>query len=332
MPDKPDRRGEFALIRELFQPLADAEHGLSLKDDVGFLPPVPSGMDACITKDMIVEGVHFLPDDPPETIARKLVRVNVSDLVCKGAVPASCLLAGAFGPGADDGWLEAFAAGLKDDLATFGLALLGGDTVGTPGPTTLSLTAIGHVAAGQLVRRSGAREGDGVYVTGTIGDAALGLKILQGEFGEVALGPRTPLVARYREPEPRAAFGRYLPGFASAALDVSDGLIADLAHICEESGLAADIDFARVPFSSSAQRHLKKDRALKLAVLGGGDDYEILFTAPPSAAASIAEASGETETAVTRIGQVAGGEAGAVRVLDEDGSPLDIGMRGFSHG
>ncbi len=332
MPDKPDRRGEFALIRELFEPLADAELGLSLRDDVGLLPTVPDGMEACATKDMIVEGVHFLADDPPHTIARKLVRVNVSDLVCKGAVPVSCLLSGAFGPAADDAWLEAFAKGLGDDLRTFDLALVGGDTVGTPGPTTLCLTAIGHVPAGKLVRRNGARAGDGIYVTGTIGDAALGLKILQGELGEMALGPRTPLVDRYREPEPRAAFGRYLPGFATAALDVSDGLIADLAHICEESGLAADIDFARVPFSSSAQRHIKKDRALKLALLGGGDDYEILFTAPASAAAAIAEASGETGTAVTRIGQMGAGDAGAVRVLDEDGAPVEVGIRGFSHG
>ena len=320
---------EFDLIARLFAPLSDDAHGLGLMDDVGLLP-APGGQP-CVTSDMIVAGVHFLPDDPADLIARKLVRVNVSDLCAKGATPSACLLSAAFSQDRDTAWIEAFAKGLAADFAEYNLTLIGGDTVRTPGPDTFSLTALGETGEGGLVRRSGAQAGDNLYVTGTIGDAGLGLMILRGELGTVALGTRTRLEGRYHLPQPRVAFGEALPGFASAALDVSDGLVADTAHLAQTSGLAATIEFARVPLSTSSGRVIKKDHALHLSLLGRGDDYEILFAAPANAADAIAEASGASETPVTRIGTLVEGAAGDVTVVDAQGNAMDITMSGFKH-
>lgn len=320
---------EFDLIARLFAPLSDAAHGLNLTDDVGLVPDSDSRV--CVTSDMIVAGVHFLPDDPPDLIARKLVRVNVSDLCAKGADPTGCLLSAAFAQGRDTAWLEAFARGLSEDLETYGLTLVGGDTVSTPGPDSFSLTAFGQTGEGGLVRRSGARAGDNLYVTGTIGDAGLGLMILRGELGTVALGTRTRLEGRYHLPQPRVAFGKALPKFASAALDVSDGLVADAAHLAQTSGLAAQIEFERIPLSSSSSRVVKKDKALHLSLLGSGDDYEILFAAPASSADAIAEASGASETPVTRIGTLFEGMAGDVTVVDAQGDAMDVPVSGFKH-
>lgn len=320
---------EFDLIARLFAPLSDSPHGLNLTDDVGLVPDTDGR--SCITSDMIVAGVHFLADDPADQIAQKLVRVNISDLAAKGAQPVGCLLSAAFNQQRDISWLEAFANGLAEDMSAFGLVLIGGDTVRTPGPDTFSLTAIGRLGEGAMVTRAGARAGDGLYVTGTIGDAGLGLRILRGELGAVALGTRTRLEGRYRLPQPRADFGRKLSGFASASLDVSDGLIADTGHLADASGLTARIDFDRVPLSSSATRVVKKDRSLHLSLLGAGDDYEILFAAPADAAEAIAEASGDTGTPVTRIGDLAPGKAGEVSVVDGQGMALDVPKMGYRH-
>lgn len=320
---------EFDLIARLFAPLSDSQHGLDLTDDVGVVPH--SNSRTCVTSDMIVAGVHFLPDDPPDLIARKLVRVNVSDLCAKGARPTGCLLSAAFNADRETAWIDAFARGLGEDLAEYALTLIGGDTVRSPGPDTFSLTAFGQTDERGLVLRSGAQAGDNLYVTGTIGDAGLGLKILRDELGVVALGTRTRLEGRYHLPQPRAAFGLALPGFASGSLDVSDGLIADAGHMAEISGLAAHIEFDRVPLSSSAARVVKNDPALHLSLLGAGDDYEILFAAPAASADAIAETSGATETPVTRIGQLVEGPAGQVTVLDGQGNALDLSHAGYRH-
>lgn len=320
---------EFDLIARLFAPLSDTAHGLNLTDDVGLVPQ--SDGRSCVTSDMIVAGVHFLPDDPPDLIARKLVRVNVSDLCAKGAVPTACLLSAAFNRDRETAWLDAFTGGLAQDLDAYGLTLIGGDTVRTPGPDTFSLTAFGQTGEGGLVRRTGAQAGDNLYVTGTIGDAGLGLMILRGDLGPVALGTRTRLEGRYHLPQPRMDFGKALPGFASAALDVSDGLVADTAHLAETSGLAAQIEFDRVPLSSSSSRVVKKDPSLHLSLLGTGDDYEILFAAPAGAADAIAEASGLSETPVTRIGTLLEGAAGDVTVVDAQGDAMEIMVSGFKH-
>ena len=332
MAAAPPDGEEFALISRLFAPLARDPGALGLADDAAILPPAPDGYDTVVTVDTVVEGVHFLADDPPGTVAAKLVRVNVSDLAAKGAVPAAAFLAAAFPRRWKAAAIEAFAEGLGRDLEDFSLSLLGGDTVTTPGPATFTLTAIGHVRAGRMVRRSGARPGDGVYVTGTIGDAALGLRILRGEMGDVPLGRRTPLVERYRVPHPRAAFGARLPEFATAALDVSDGLVADLGHLARASGVVATIEAGRVPLSKSAARFAGRDQAVFLALLGGGDDYEIVFAAPPDAADAIAAASGATDTPVTRIGRIEAPDGGVpVRVTGADGDVLRMPSSGYSH-
>src|SRR5262249_46994678 len=234
--DERTASGEDSLIARYFKPLATDAGALGLSDDAAVLKA--RGEDLVVTTDAIVEGVHFLADDPPDTIARKALRVNLSDLAAKGASPAGFVLTLAL-RGADDGWLTAFAGGLGADAKSFECPLLGGDTVSTPGPLIVSITAFGHVPPGKMVRRNGARPGDRVLVTGTIGDAALGLDILTG--GRVARtladdpAGRDALVARYRVPEPRNALAGALREHASAAMDVSDGLAGDLTKLCAAS-------------------------------------------------------------------------------------------------
>ena len=274
---------EFAFIAERLRPLAAGTPGaLGLADDAALLDP-PAGAELVLTKDAMVAGVHFLPDDPPGDVAKKLLRVNLSDLAAMGAAPLGYLLALIRPKATAEDWLADFCRGLAEDQARFGIGLLGGDTVSTPGPLALSLTALGHVPRGTALRRCGARPGDDVWVSGTLGDAALGLKVLQGELA-VADEVRAPLVERYRLPQPRLALGEALRGLASAALDVSDGLLADLGHILETSKLGAEIRAAALPLSPAA-RTLP---GAPDAALAGGDDYELLFTAAPDQRARIA--------------------------------------------
>lgn len=320
---------EFSLIERLFAPLSDEAHGFGLKDDVGRAPFADSGL--CVTTDMIVAGVHFFADDPAGDIARKLVRVNVSDLAAKGARPTACLLSAGFSSSRDIGWIEIFAQGLAEDLAAYGMVLIGGDTVRTPGPDCFSLTAMGEMSGRGHVSRSGAQVGDGVYVTGTIGDAGLGLKILRGELGAIPLGRRKPLVERYHVPDPKLAFGQHLPGFATAALDVSDGLVADAGHLASTSGVGMQLMYERIPLSTSASRLVKGNEELHRALLTAGDDYEILFTVPPGASEGLVAASGETDTPVTRIGEIVADDACRVQVIDSTGKMLELSQTGYRH-
>ncbi|MEW5727335.1 MAG: thiamine-phosphate kinase [Pseudomonadota bacterium] len=315
---------EFRLIADLFAPLAAGFPGaLGLQDDAALLPG-PPGTDTVVTVDAIVAGVHFLPDAPPEEVARRLVRVNVSDLAAKGARPVAALLAAAFPKDADADWLRRFATALGDDLRLFGMALAGGDTVATPGPLTLSLTAFGQVGQGRAILRSGARAGDGVWVSGTIGDAALGLLVATGRLAADAI-----LEDRFRLPRPRVETGPALVGIASAGMDVSDGLVQDLGHICRASGLAATIRADLVPLSDAARAAIGSDHSLLATALTGGDDYELLFTAPPEQEDAIAAVAAATGTALTRIGAMAVGEG--VAVVDGDGTPLALGHGGWRH-
>src|SRR5690242_19837048 len=224
---------EFDLIARHFRPLA-GPGALDLRDDAALLTP-PPGHDLVLTADAMVGGVHFLPDDPPDLIGRKLLRVNLSDLAAKGATPLGYLMTVSAPKGTPDAWFAGFAAGLAADQATFGVSLLGGDTTSTPGPLSLSLTMIGHVAHGAAVHRFGAQGGDEVWVTGTIGDGALGLAVALGRLTDAS----GYLLGRYRLPQPR--IGLAIAGIASAGMDVSDGLVQDLGHICRASGLAAAI-------------------------------------------------------------------------------------------
>lgn len=321
------RLGEFERIARFFAPLA-GPGALGLADDVALIDG-PEGEQYALTTDTIIEGVDYFPDDPPDLVAKKLLRVNLSDLAAKGAQPFGYLLTTVLPPARGEAWLDAFSAGLAADQKEFGITLLGGDSSATPGPTTLSLTAIGRVTKGKAVLRSGARSGDLIFVSGTIGDAALGLGILKGEIEAPSKKDRNFLVDRYRQPRPRLALGQKLVGLATAMIDISDGLVADLKHICDASGAAAWIDADSLPRSDSASKLSKTLKNMRGLQLGGGDDYELLFTSRPFSAYSIDDAMREAGVTVTRIGEMEPGEG--VRVLDAKKRPIRIDVAGYSH-
>lgn len=314
-----DLPAEFSLIARHFRPLA-GPGALELRDDAAVLAP-PAGRELVLTVDAMVAGVHFLPDDPPDLVGRKLLRVNLSDLAAKGAVPLGYLMTVSAPRGTSDEWYAGFAAGLAADQTTFGITLLGGDTTSTPGPLSLSLTAIGHVASGTAVHRFGAQAGDGVWVTGTIGDGALGLAVLQGRLAD----PSGWLADRYRLPQPRV--GLAIAGIASAGMDVSDGLVQDLGHLCRASGVAAEIDAASVPLSPAA-REAGPDWLE--TCLTGGDDYEVLLAVPPAREDALHAAAAEVGVVVTRIGTLSAGSP-TVRVRAPDGSVGAFAKGGWSH-
>jgi len=327
LPKKPARLGEFGRIREFFAPLAGLG-ALDLTDDAALLD-CPPGYHLVVTVDQLVEGVHFLPDDPPEAVAKKLLRRNLSDLAAMGATPRHYLLTTALPASRDDDWLRRFAAGLAEDQHRFGLALLGGDSTSTPGPASLTLTAIGQVAIGHEIRRSGAKPGDRIWVSGTIGDAYLGLKVLRGEYANLAPAHRTALIARFQLPDPRTGLGPSLAGIAHAMIDVSDGLIADLGHICETSGVGATIELSRVPLSTAAREAISGDTALHAALTTGGDDYELLFTAPPETDSEIVSLSQSLGLPITEIGAIVAGEG--VRLVDATGADIAVKIGGWRH-
>ncbi|MGH6941949.1 thiamine-phosphate kinase [Hypericibacter sp.] len=329
------RPGEFELIRRYFAPLAAATPAaLGLGDDAAILTPRP-GQELVVTTDALVASVHFLPDDPPDQIARKMLRENLSDLAAKGAAPIGYLMSCAFDHTVDEAWIVAFCAGLAADQAEFGVGLLGGDTVGTPGPLTLTVTALGEVPAGRAMRRNAAKADDLVFVSGTLGDSALGLKRLRGGLLALSSEEGAFLIDRYRLPQPRLRLGRALmeSGLAKAALDVSDGLIADLGHIGEQSDLAAEVERTRLPLSPAGAHALDEDPALIEDIVAGGEDYELLFTASAAAQAAIAALAERLGLRVTPIGRMmpSSGQPGAVRLLDEKGREIALKRRGWQH-
>ena len=326
MTDSGRRRGEFALIAELFAPLGGNDvRSLALRDDAAVLPQT-AGRDTVVTTDTMVCGVHFLDIETPDIVARRLMRVNLSDLASMGAEPTACFLNLTLSDDIDDAWLEAFAAGFRADQDAFGMTLIGGDTTHTPGPLTLSLTAMGEVPTGAAVTRGGAQPGDVVMVSGTIGDAALGLRVLTGERAA-----DDDLLRRYQLPEPRLALGRALRGIATAMADVSDGLAADLGHICEASGRGARIDAADVPLSGAVGRALDAGETDYAAILAGGDDYELVFAVPPGRRDDADRAAAAVGVAVTAIGEIGGDAAGAVRVTGRDGAEIALQKAGYTH-
>jgi thiamine-monophosphate kinase len=322
------RRGEFQLIKELFAPLADQAHALGLTDDAALVSPDP-GHVLVATTDMVVAGVHFLADDPPADVARKALRVNLSDVAAMGAKPLYYLQTLAIPASTTDSWLESYAGGLRADQAKFQVILVGGDTVATPGPLAINIVALGQVRAGMAIRRSGARPGDTVFVSGTIGDAALGLRVAQRRLEALDAAAAARLEARYRIPQPRTSLGPRLVGLANAAIDVSDGLIADLGHIAEESGVAISIEAGRVPLSVDARHLLDRDPTLLATIVTGGDDYELAFTAPVEAAAWIARLGTELAIPLSPIGRVRDGAG--VEIVGADGKPLALGRGGHEH-
>jgi len=333
---KPDqtRPGEFELIARLFAPLAAGWPGAcGLTDDVAYLPLegdlVAPGEELVLKTDAIVAGVHFLVEDPPDLVARKLLRVNLSDLAAKGARPLVYLLAIMLPASIDFGWLVRFTEGLRADQQAFGLHLAGGDTDATPGPLTLAATLLGAVPAGRRMLREGARAGDGVFVSGTIGDGALGLKAIRGELAGLTPAQLAALAHRYRLPEPRLALGARLRGLAHATMDISDGLVGDLEHICEASRVGAIIEAVRVPLSEAARAALARNPALIESVLGGGDDYELLFAAPISAEGALGALGRELGVPIARVGRIVAGER--VQALDQEGRRLALAQRGYRH-
>lgn len=307
-----DDFSEFSLIAELFAPLA-APGSFGLADDAAVISP-RAGQDLIVTTDMVVEGVDFFRTDPPEKIAQKALRVNLSDLAAKGACPAFYLLNLSLPGTVEMPWLRDFARGLACDQETFRIGLLGGDTGRTPGPLCISITAFGYVPQGKMIRRSGARVGEAVFVTGTIGDSGGALAILRGEGPHLSGAARAELVDRYHLPRPRLDIA--LRGIASAALDISDGLIADLRHIAEASEVKLTIDAERIPRSEALRALWGDDSSAILRAATAGDDYEIAFTAasaPPGC---------------TQIGMV--GEGSGVDVVLK-GNVLAVSREGYRH-
>ena len=319
--------GEFDLIRRHFKPLTRGHPGaLGLIDDAALLD-VEAGCQMVVTTDALIAGVHFLESLSPQDIAHKVVGVNLSDLAAMGAKPRAVFLAAQLTDAVDEAWLAAFAKGFAQALDGTGAALMGGDLVATPGPLAFTLTAIGDVGVGRALTRAGAKDGDALFVTGTIGDGALGLLAATGEIDQ-----DDALIARYARPTPRNAFAHLLAkaGFAHACIDISDGLVADVGHLCEASRLAATIDLDAVPLSDAAKRAVAERPALLETVLGGGDDYELAFAADPADAELIDEVGQDAGVRVTRIGTFARGDAG-VEVLDADGQAVALTRAGYRH-
>lgn len=313
---------EFGLIAQHFRPLA-GPGALNLLDDAAVVQP-PSGRELVITADALVEGVHFLPDDPPDSVGAKLLRVSLSDLAAMGAVPWAYLTTVSVPYGKGTGWFRDFASGLARDQATFGLTLLGGDTTSTAGPVSLSLTLLGHVAPGHALLRSGAQAGFEVWVTGTIGDGALGLRALQGKVPD----PDGWLAGRYRRPEPRVSLGVALAQGqnVAACMDISDGLVQDMCHLCRAAGLGAEIWADRVPLSKAARAAGPEWQEVCLT---GGDDYELLMAVAPAKSAALCQIASELRVPVTCIGRFVPGSS--VRVLDDAGGELRFQQPGWSH-
>lgn len=320
---------EFELIARYFAPLARSSPGAyGLLDDAAVISPA-SGNELVVKSDAIVAAIDFPPDAAPDLIARKALRVNLSDLAAKGARPCAYLLDLILPPEIDEAWIAAFAAGLSADQNEYGVALVGGDMSSTSGPVVIAVSALGEVPVGRIIRRGGAQAGDSIFVTGTIGDAALGLRVLQGALPGLDGAAAAFLLQRYRLPQPRVTLGPQLIGIATASIDVSDGLVADLRHLCSVCGLDAVVAAHSVPLSAAARAAIGRGLGALAAALTGGDDYELLFTAPAGAAPAIAALASNAGVPITEIGRI---EPGAgVRLVAADGREIAVETAGYRH-
>ena len=312
---------ERALIAQLLAPLATSTAARGLLDDAAVLAP-PLGRELVLSHDIVASGVHYLPGDPPSDVAWKLLAVNLSDLAAMGARPLGVLLGLGLSAAEDDAWVSAFVAGLARGMARWGVALYGGDTVSGLAQAVLGLTAIGQVEPGRALSRSGARPGDILYVSGTIGDAGLGLGIASGRIAQGEAAPDKFLLNRFRRPEPRLALGQALAGLATAAMDISDGLLIDAERLAAATGVAVTVKLAQLPLSPAAAARTAPGDIDRLARATAGDDYELLFTLP----AGVAPPGG---FAVTRIGGIDAG-AGLV-VIGSDNEVLRPERLGWEH-
>jgi thiamine-monophosphate kinase len=325
--------GEEAIIQGFLAPLAHGFAGaFGLKDDCALLTPEP-GTELVFKTDPVAEGVHFLSDDAPADVAWKALAVNVSDLAAKGATPIGYLMALSFPTPPSTDWLAAFAQGLEQAQLQFGCHLMGGDTDRRPGPITVSITAVGSVPRGGMVRRNTARPGDAIYVSGTLGDAALGLLLrrnarLVSTWG-LSEANADHLRQRYLRPEPRLGLGAALRGHATAAMDISDGLAKDLDRMCRVSGCGARVRLADLPLSAAARKALAADPKLMLAIAAGGDDYEILCAVAPEKASDFVAAAGRSGIAMTCIGTLTA-DSGVI-FEGADGLPVSFPSSGWDH-
>jgi len=322
---------EDRLIARYFRPLAKHPGALDLVDDAAVVTP-PAGCDLVLKTDGVIAGVHFFPTDPPDTIGRKALRMNLSDLAAKGATPLGFLMSVALPAGIDEAWIAGFAAGIGADAELYGCPLLGGDTDRTPGPTSVSVAAFGAVPHGKMVRRSTAKPGDRIVVTGSIGDAALGVLLRRerqlAERWHLDGAMADHLIQRYLLPQPRNALAAAVLQHAAASMDVSDGLAGDLAKLCRASGVAAEVDVAKVPLSDAARASLAAQPGLLDTVLTGGDDYEILLTLAPDQLAGFAAKARAAGIGVAEIGAVAAGQG--ARFMRE-GVAMTFARPSFSH-
>jgi thiamine-monophosphate kinase len=321
---------ESELIETYLAPLASGMTGaFGLADDAALLTP-PVGSSLVLTSDPIIAGVHFLPTDRADDIAWKALAVNMSDLAAKGADPLAYMMTLAFPEPPEETWMAEFAQGLLAAQTDFKCALIGGDTDHTPGPLAIGITAFGTVPEGGFVRRQGAREGDHVFVTGTLGDAAVGLMLHRdpGLFGDALTeGERSLFVGRYLRPMPRLALALVLREHASAALDISDGFVKDVARLAGRFGLT--IAFDELPVSPALRSIAQDDERVAGAILAGGDDYEILAAVAPDRSDDFVRDAGRSGVVVTKIGVLE--SEGPLRVLDADGQPIDVMQTGYDH-
>lgn len=319
---------EFELIAHYIRPLTRGKpEALNLQDDAAIIPG-PQGLNYIITKDAITEGVHFPAHTSPENIARKLLRTNLSDMAAMGAEPRYYLIAGLLPESVDEAFIKRFTSALAEENTLFNIATIGGDTTRIQGPVAYSLTMIGVCPQGSSLLRSGARAEDDIYVTGTIGDGTLGWMVTEGQYKAESDADNAYLIERYEIPSPRIAAGMALRGIAHAAIDISDGLVADLRHICHCSQVGATIQLADIPLSEPAKAYVKQKDGIE-ALLTGGDDYELLFTAPQHYREIIEKLAKNIHIPITRIGQITY-ETRQV-FLDEQGKEVTFEKAGFSH-
>jgi thiamine-monophosphate kinase len=322
---------EEAIIR-LLAPLAQTPGAFGLEDDCALLRP-KAGSELVLKTDPIAEGVHFLPDASPADVGWKALAVNLSDLAAKGATPCAYLMALSFPAAPKRGWVTAFAAGLAEAQERFGCHLLGGDTDRRPGPLTVSITAIGTLPRGQMVRRGTARVGDGLFVSGTLGDAALGLMLAKNPAlataWDLAPAMREHLSNRYQRPQPRLGLAGVLRAHASAAMDVSDGLAKDLGRMCKVSGCGARVRLADLPLSAAAAKAVAAEAHRYQAVLAGGDDYEILASVPPANETAFRQAAAAAGILVARIGSTTAQTELSIEGFD--GHTVDLAQAGWDH-
>ena len=318
---------EIELIAEFFSPLSNKLNGRNLLDDAALIQP-NIGKELIVTTDTIIQGVHFIGNESPQEIAKKALRVNLSDIAAMGAVPNYYMLAISLPKDINDVWLKNFSEGLAQDQKKYSLKIIGGDTVFTPGPLTITITCFGEVLAGKAIGRNGAKVGDDIFVSGSIGNASLGLDFLQGKASYPNIDFRD-LVNSYRLPEPRCNLAFHLTDIANSASDISDGLVTDMKSICDASGVGARIELCTIPTSKKVQEVVLIDSNYIQRIITGGDDYEILFTANPINYKKVLELSLLLKLPINKIGTISRGNQ--VLFIDENKNSVFIEKEGFKH-